>query len=168
MLFETQQQYARVAELADAHVWGACGFHRTGSSPVSRTKKNSFVYLTKEFFSIIFVLWGTGDISLTWYRSSSDDIRFAYEVTDIISNKVKIFYVLLLTKGVFCGIFIPLTVVEGCPSGLRSWSWKPVTRSLEPWVRISLPPPLFTTKPNKRSSPWRSTQAGEEAPLLRV
>ena len=28
---------ARVAESADAHVWGACGATRTGSSPVSRT-----------------------------------------------------------------------------------------------------------------------------------
>ena len=28
-----------MAELADAHVWGACGFHRTGSIPVSRTRK---------------------------------------------------------------------------------------------------------------------------------
>ena len=29
--------YAEVAELADAHVWGACGSHHTGSSPVFRT-----------------------------------------------------------------------------------------------------------------------------------
>ena len=32
-------KYARVAESADAHVWGACGAARTGSSPVSRTRK---------------------------------------------------------------------------------------------------------------------------------
>ena len=35
----SNKEYARVAELADAHVWGACGFHRTGSSPVSRTNE---------------------------------------------------------------------------------------------------------------------------------
>ena len=33
----TSRMNAEVAELADAHVWGACGSHHTGSSPVSRT-----------------------------------------------------------------------------------------------------------------------------------
>ena len=36
----TAKANARVAELADAHVWGACGLHRTGSSPVSRTNQS--------------------------------------------------------------------------------------------------------------------------------
>ena len=45
---------AGVAELADAHVWGACGFHRTGSSPVSRTNKVIIVRAMITFFFLSF------------------------------------------------------------------------------------------------------------------
>ena len=44
--------HAEVAELADAHVWGACGVHRTGSSPVFRTRKRLRIGYNSESFSI--------------------------------------------------------------------------------------------------------------------
>ena len=56
-------QYAEVAELADAHVWGACGVHRTGSSPVFRIN-DSLSFLPGVKSSGCFVLYETkNDIS---------------------------------------------------------------------------------------------------------
>ena len=55
---------ARVAESADAHVWGACGATRTGSSPVSRTKNSRYHLVSAIFYKYCIVL-------LTVFKKSS-------------------------------------------------------------------------------------------------
>ena len=67
-------QHAGVAELADAHVWGACGENRTGSIPVSRTKQQKSESKANRQRVRIFSISGNCVLGDAWCQSDVADI----------------------------------------------------------------------------------------------
>ena len=65
--------YADVAELADAHVWGACDFHRMGSSPIIRTKWRFQVILG---IALSFNLF----LNSRWFKSNPKGLNLTQKV----------------------------------------------------------------------------------------
>ena len=70
---------------------------------------------------------------------------------------------MLKKKKIYDIVLFIKKITERCPSGLRSWSWKPVTRQSRGFESH----PLRQFYHLLDSASWRSTQEAEGAPLLR-
>ena len=69
---------------------------------------------------------------------------------------------MLKKKKIYDIVLFVKKITERCPSGLRSWSWKPVMLN----GTVGSNPTLSAKKENKHYV-WRSTQVAQEDPLLR-